>query len=331
MGKGGQEVVAASARKGGADPGWKSPYDPRSSSKPKLPTKGELKAVIPAHCFERSYVKSFFYLVRDLVMAAACLFAANHCLSMSLSVSLTSISSWAEVNVLLLWVLGWAFYAFAMGTVLTGVWVVAHECGHGAFSPSPLINDAVGFVCHQALLVPYFSWQWTHAKHHRRTNHLTDGESHVPQLRSSPLFLYLENKGGYYTGRVHTLVGDDAYAALHVLVRLCIGWPLYLFGIWSTGKVDQQGQKLGKYDYMDHFRPNSKMFPSNMQLKVSISTATIVATLAAISRAHVQYGHLPVILYYWGPYFVVNAWLVLYTWLQHTHPSIPHYDDENWT
>ena len=30
----------------------------------------------------------------------------------------------------------WVAYAWVMGTVATGVWVVAHECGHGAFSES---------------------------------------------------------------------------------------------------------------------------------------------------------------------------------------------------
>ena len=39
-----------------------------------------------------------------------------------------------------------------------GVWVIAHECGHQAFSPSQLVNDTVGFILHTLLLVPYFSW-----------------------------------------------------------------------------------------------------------------------------------------------------------------------------
>lgn len=63
---------------------------------------------------------------------------------------------------------------------MTGLWVIAHECGHGAFSDSELINDIVGLPLHSFLLVPYFGWKYTHAKHHKYTNHLIHGETHVP-------------------------------------------------------------------------------------------------------------------------------------------------------
>merc|ERR1719160_141400 len=74
----------------------------------------------------------------------------------------------------------WAAYAAVTGTVWTGMWVVAHECGHGAFSDNRLIQDTVGYILHTLLLVPYFSWQHSHAVHHSRTNHITEGETHVP-------------------------------------------------------------------------------------------------------------------------------------------------------
>merc|ERR1740123_795088 len=76
----------------------------------------------------------------------------------------------------------WLAYAAVTGTVWTGMWVVAHECGHGAFSDNRTIQDTVGYILHSALLVPYFSWQRSHAVHHSRTNHLTEGETHVPAV-----------------------------------------------------------------------------------------------------------------------------------------------------
>lgn len=44
----------------------------------------------------------------------------------------------------------WALYAFAAGLVMTGLWVVAHECGHQAFSESKNINNTVGWFLHSA-------------------------------------------------------------------------------------------------------------------------------------------------------------------------------------
>ena len=66
-------------------------------------------------------------------------------------------------------------YAFVAGTASTGCWVVANECGHGAFSDNRAIQDTVGYILHSLLLVPYFSWQRSHAVHHSRTNHVMEG------------------------------------------------------------------------------------------------------------------------------------------------------------
>ena len=53
----------------------------------------------------------------------------------------------------------WVAYALVTGTVAMGLWVLAHECGHGAFSENRTLQDAVGYILHTALLVPCFSAQ----------------------------------------------------------------------------------------------------------------------------------------------------------------------------
>jgi omega-6 fatty acid desaturase (delta-12 desaturase) len=65
---------------------------------------------------------------------------------------------------------------------MTGLWVIAHECGHGGFSDSTLVNDIVGWVVHSGLLVPYFSWKISHGRHHAATNNLLRDEVFVPRL-----------------------------------------------------------------------------------------------------------------------------------------------------
>jgi omega-6 fatty acid desaturase (delta-12 desaturase) len=44
----------------------------------------------------------------------------------------------------------WSIYGFATGLVGTGLWVLAHECGHQAFSESKTINNTVGWFLHSA-------------------------------------------------------------------------------------------------------------------------------------------------------------------------------------
>jgi omega-6 fatty acid desaturase (delta-12 desaturase) len=319
MGKGGR----SDAQRKELNETWVSPYNPLDKNAPELPTKGQIKAAIPAHCFERSYVWGMAYLIRDAIMATAFVYAT----SQVLSTDLPRLDNYLEI---LKWTLGWSFYGFWMGTIMTGPWVVAHECGHGAFSPSQTWNDIVGFIVHQFLLVPYFAWQYTHAKHHRRTNHLLDGESHVPSTAAEN-GLGEHNERETFYAVMHEAMGDGAFAAFQIWTHLCVGWPLYLLGLASTGKVDINGKPLDGA-VMDHFRPWSPMFPSKISWKIYLSTITEIASLAVlfyVSYAH--FGFLPVLLWYWNPYMVVNGWLVLYTWLQHTDPSVPHYGEGEWT
>lgn len=48
------------------------------------------------------------------------------------------------------WFSLWAVYTFIVGLISTGLWVIAHECGHQAFSESKLINNTVGWILHSA-------------------------------------------------------------------------------------------------------------------------------------------------------------------------------------
>jgi len=322
MGKGGQSNTSKDQIV--VDGVWKSKYRPLDPNAPKVPTKAQLKAVIPKRCFERSGTHSMIYVARDLLMVAGFAFATNSILSADLPSKIFSLDTIG-------WIFGWNFYGFWMGTILTGPWVLAHECGHGAFSASQTFNDIVGFILHQALLVPYFAWQYSHAKHHRRTNHLTDGESHVPSTGK-------ENGLGEHGAREsfyalwHEAMGDGAFAAWQVYTHCFLGWPLYLMGLASTGRLAADGTFLADGEIIDHFRPSSKMFPRKVQGKIMLSTGTTMITMLFLLKlCIVDYGFLPVILWYFNPYIWANFWLVTYTWLQHTDPSVPQYGADEWT
>ena len=216
---------------------------------------------------------------------------------------------------------GWAAYAFFQGAALTGWWVLAHECGHGGFSNSTALNDAVGWVLHSALLVPYFSWQYSHAKHHSKTNHLMDGETHNPNSKSDV------TESGYLT--LCGAIGEEGFAGFQLFTHLLLGWPLYLLINASGARRKYDGSPLK--GVADHFRPSSELFPPSWKFRIALSSLGIALAGLGIGASTLAFGGKAVALFYWGPYLWVNFWLVLYTWLQHTSPDVPHYGDDEWT
>lgn len=79
----------------------------------------DLKKAIPAHCFERSLIRSSYYVVHDLVVAYVFYFLAD---------------KYIPILPYPLAYLAWPVYWFCQASILTGLWVIGHECGHHAFS-----------------------------------------------------------------------------------------------------------------------------------------------------------------------------------------------------
>eukprot|EP01127_Copromyxa_protea_P004892 TRINITY_DN14717_c0_g1_i1.p1 TRINITY_DN14717_c0_g1~~TRINITY_DN14717_c0_g1_i1.p1 ORF type:complete len:398 (-),score=78.13 TRINITY_DN14717_c0_g1_i1:52-1245(-) len=265
-----------------------------------FPTLEELLGAIPAKCKERDTAESMKYAVYSGVLFVACFVVGRF----------IPYTWWA----LPLWIA----YAIVTGTVGTGVWVVAHECGHGAFSDNKLLQDAVGYVYHTILLVPYFSWQRSHAVHHSRTNSVDEGETHVPHLCTSPT--------GAAALESRLSMGDDAFGILNTIQHLLFGWPAYLL----TGVSG--GPNRGVTNHFIGFSTGEQeLFPTHLKHKVWASDVGIVVVLFALYKWVQAEGLVVVLLSYGLPYLVVNAWLVGYTWLQHTDVDIPHYEGADWT
>ena len=58
--------------------------------------------------------------------------------------------------------------------------------------------------------------------------------------------------------------------------------------------------------------------------RVLYSKLGIYAFLAFLTCWAYVSGFETVMKFYIAPYLVTNGWLVLYTWLHHTHPDVPH-------
>lgn len=256
-------------------------------------TLGELKKAIPSHCFQRSIPRSFSYVIYDLTIASLFYYVATsyfHLLPHPLSY------------------IAWPLYWICQGCVLTGVWVIAHECGHHAFSDYQWLDDTVGLILHSSLLVPFFSWKYSHRRHHSNTGSLERDEVFVPKTKSGISWFakYVNNP----PGRVAML-----------LVQFTLGWPLYLMFNVSGRPYDR---------FACHFDPNSPIYSDRERAQILLSDVGILAITYGLCRLALAKGLAWVLCVYGAPLLVVNGFLVLITYLQHTHPSLPHYDSSEW-
>lgn len=53
-----------------------------------------------------------------------------------------------------------------LGWSLFGLVTVGHDCMHGTFSPYPMVNNVLSFICLNCVLMPRSVWQEEHSFHH---------------------------------------------------------------------------------------------------------------------------------------------------------------------
>lgn len=260
----------------------------------------DLRNAIPKHCFERSTWTSLRYTLVDVALVALLFAATKYINSPALP--------WFAP--LLLWPLYWV----CQGCIMTGCWVIAHECGHRAFSDNIGLGDAIGLFLHSSLLVPYHSWRISHAKHHANTNSMENDEVFIPYTRSEV---------GPFTP-YEDIAPPKAFALRMVAIvkMLLFGWPVYLIN-HTTGK------KYGKFT--SHFVPSSPLFDDRQRYLVVISDIALVAVAGVLTMLGLRNGFGWLFCVYGVPYLIVNMWLVLITDLQHTDVRLPHFRGQEWT
>jgi len=283
------------------------------SAKPSF-TLADIRRAVPAHCFEHSLVTSFGYVAYDLAIVVSLGY-----LAMQIDTLVPAARFGGPLAFLIRHVL-WVAYWVCQGSVMTGIWILGHECGHGGFAKSSLVNDVTGFILHSAVLVPYFSWQISHRKHHGNTGSLEHDEVFVPQVAPAGYVPDIEDK---------SLVGQlssSLYRCVRIVLMLTVGWPLYLFTN-ATGN-----SSYPKNSWVNHFTPNSPIYADirNGPTLIILSDIGVLIALGVIAWFTSVVGFANVFYYYIVPYLVTNLFLVLITFLQHTDQSLPHYDHQQW-
>ncbi|KAJ5902127.1 Oleate hydroxylase fah12 [Penicillium taxi] len=281
----------------------------------------QIRDSIPAHCFERSAITGLYYLFWDFaVLAAVFTLYYNY-------VTPEYIPSYPVRFAL------WGLYTIVQGLYGTGIWVLAHECGHQAFSTSKVVNDTIGWVCHSFLLVPYFSWKISHGKHHKATGNLARDMVFVPKIRSE----YATRIGKTIKELSELAEEAPIVTASNLLLQQLFGWLMYL-STNVTGHNNHEDQREGRgkgkvngyFTGVDHFTPSSPLYEAKDAKLIALSDLGLFLMGCVLYYVGSNYGWVNLAVWYGLPYVWVNHWLVAITYLQHTDPSLPHYQPEVW-
>ena len=65
--------------------------------------------------------------------------------------------------------------------------------------------------------------------------------------------------------------------------------------------------------------------------RIEASAFGCFLALCGLGYAMSIYGAAAVGFWYFGPLLITNAYLILYTWLQHTHPDVPHFGSDEFS
>ena len=175
------------------------------------------------------------------------------------------------VPLALLWALAWLavehrywwglVFTLPAAAFLVRLFMVQHDCGHGAFFPHKAMNDWAGRVIGVFTLTPYDHWRREHAKHHA-----TSGD--------------LDRRG---TGDVEMLTVSE-YLALSPLRRMgyrLFRHPLVMFGL-GPAYVFLLRHRLP----VGEMREGWRRWLSPMATNLAIAGAAVVLILIGGVRAY---------------------------------------------
>ena len=199
--------------------------------------------------------------------------------------------------------------------------------------------------------MPYHSWRISHRTHHSHTGDLELDEvhnpSHVNELLKSAAHGYLHNdkweqekdakskkdldatfvsKVTAFTIELNHVLRDVnvIYRSISGFIMAAMGWFLYL-------TINASGRRYPKSAIPpNHFMPSSPIFKKEEAGLVILSDIALACYLYFFYRVIAAFGFSFFFMHYVTAYFVTNYWLVMITFLQHSHPALPHFTTKRW-
>ncbi len=233
---------------------------------------GEVAGHIPRECYRRSVVRQLGAIAISLALLAA-------------AIAALTLGPWWLMP------LGW----IAAGTAGWGMVVIAHECGHHAFSKSARLNHLVGHLLMTPLLYPFHSWRLLHNIHHAHTNCLERDNNWVPPTPEAYAALPPPARALYYTVRRHA-------------------W-------WTATAVNWAADA---FTTAMHGRRQAK------EVRFSIAMVVVFALLF-FPPLFSLVGAWGVVKLYVVPWVITHAWFSAVTMMHHTHPELPYLSGAEWS
>lgn len=193
----------------------------------------------------------------------------------------------------------WVFYLplwLIAGLGAWGLHCIAHDCGHGSFSPSRRLNVVIGHLALLPLFYPFHSWQHVHNMHHSHTNNIeldTD-------WRPLPLSMY--SRLSWWSRWVYT--GTRTWA------------------FWS-GTIH--------YWWKSAFRP--AFFPTRAMRQDVIRSIAFTALVGVLYLGLLAWktGVYGIFLYCLMPWLFAHAWFSATTLMHHSANDVPYLTSDKWT
>jgi omega-6 fatty acid desaturase (delta-12 desaturase) len=224
----------------------------------------EIYDAIP-HCFKSSATRSLFYVARDFGYISILVYAS----------ALIQYILVSYVRAFL-----WTVYTVLQGMVFTGVWILAHECGHGAFSKHKKLNWTMGFLMHSFLLVLFHSWRITHRAHHKGTGNLEKDTAFVPRSRKAWIEANYGRGSDAESVELSHLTKDGPLVVLwNCLVHQLFGWPGYLL-------FNVTGQKYSvPFPKQGHFYPrqDSPLYKKEQPQSIVLSDIGVISMITILA------------------------------------------------
>ncbi|MCH0628923.1 fatty acid desaturase [Kocuria palustris] len=276
-------------------------------------TMKDILSAIPKHCYERLLVRSLGYVVRDIFFMCLIFWTGNKFIP-QVQIDGYDTASWVARGAL------WMLMSYGIGLFGFGLWILAHECGHGAFSDYQNINDFVGWVLHSYLWVPYFSWKFSHSKHHKATGHLTRDTVFVPYTKKE----WLEK---HNVLKALELLEELPIYTLAVLIFQQLGGLQFYLATNATGQPHPNHSWFAK----SHYAPLSPVFDPHHYWFIVLLDIGVGITAFVVYQWYKHFGLFNMMVGWFVPWLWVNHWLVFVTFLQHTDSTMPHYANDEWT